>query len=427
MTDTADPPPGERADWSLPVLLIFRFTFLLVLLFLATTLGYELLWRVPFGESVGTFWFNAVQNYWMPTPRWVARDLLGITPEPFSNEAPAPPVFQLFSVAGVAVLAATGAAVWSAVRPRDREYRRLHAWLRVLLRFSLGILLLSYGVGKLFLAQFRYPPSPEWLMTPVGEMGRFWLLTVFASVPLYQMFAGIAEVTAGALLLIRRTAPLGALLAVFVMIHVVVLNFAFHFTMYVVATSMLFMAIILVLPYLPSLLHVLVGKDRPPAVAHYLLFEGLLARRSTLVISCAFLIAEVGFLVKRDIVRSSETQAAFGPPGLYEVERIVHDGQEPPALAETSLQWLAIAGNSATLGVSGEAARLVLRADTATKILTTGQQDRATDQQQWGYSFPNPSSLALQRQLGGYGTVTVTFRRRELADLPLLRTQPWFR
>ena len=107
--------------------------------------------------------------------------------------------------------ALAGTLVWSALDRRRRQYQTLLAWLRFLLRLSIGIAMLLYGFAKLFPEQMQ-PPSLAVLNEPVGQISPMTLLwTMIGSSPGYEMVCGFAEVAGGLLLLYRRTALFGAL------------------------------------------------------------------------------------------------------------------------------------------------------------------------------------------------------------------------
>jgi uncharacterized membrane protein YphA (DoxX/SURF4 family) len=155
-------------------------------------------------------------------------------------------------------LALAGAAVWSGIsefrsgRGR-REYRTLYAWLRLVLRFTLAMILLSYGFEKVFVLQFR-PPDLSYLTVTYGESSPMRLLWTFigASVP-YTIFSGSAEVVPGLLLLFRRTSTLGALLSAGVLLNVVLLNFCYDVPVKLFSSHLLLASLFLLLPDARSL------------------------------------------------------------------------------------------------------------------------------------------------------------------------------
>jgi uncharacterized membrane protein YphA (DoxX/SURF4 family) len=158
------------------------------------------------------------------------------------------------------VFAAAGAANWSAIgewgiarRGWRREYRTLYAWLLLAMRFTLASILLAYGISKVFDLQFS-PPDVRVLNERYGDSSPMELLWTFVgfSVP-YTIFSGVVEVIPGVLLLFRRTAVLGALMAVAVMLNVALLNFCYDVPVKLYSSLYVLMALFLLLPDVPSL------------------------------------------------------------------------------------------------------------------------------------------------------------------------------
>src|SRR5262245_51366289 len=76
--------------------------------------------------------------------------------------------FVVFSVAGM--------LIWSAADRKRLEYRRLHYWLRILVRYTLAFTMFSYGFAKVFPLQFQ-PTNFAGLLEPYGHfspMGVLW-------------------------------------------------------------------------------------------------------------------------------------------------------------------------------------------------------------------------------------------------------------
>jgi uncharacterized membrane protein YphA (DoxX/SURF4 family) len=158
------------------------------------------------------------------------------------------------------VFAAAGAAIWSAVaewgitqRGWRRDYRTLYAWLLLAVRFTLISILFAYGISKVFDLQFS-PPDVRVLNERYGDSSPMELMWTFVgySVP-YTIFSGLVEVIPGVLLLFRRTAVLGALMAAAVMLNVALLNFCYDVPVKLYSSLDVLMALFLLLPHVPSL------------------------------------------------------------------------------------------------------------------------------------------------------------------------------
>ncbi len=130
-------------------------------------------------------------------------------------------------------------------RPAPAGVSIPHAWLRLLVRYTLAFTLFGYGFAKIFPLQFP-PPRLFRLIQPYGDFSPMGVLWNFmgASVP-YQIFSGAAEALGGFLLLFRPTTTLGALVSFAVMANVVALNFCYDVPVKLYSCNLLLMAVFL--------------------------------------------------------------------------------------------------------------------------------------------------------------------------------------
>lgn len=146
------------------------------------------------------------------------------------------------------------AIIWSALDRRRLQYQTAAAWLRFLLRLTLVYAMCTYGLGKLFPLQMA-PPSLAVLNEPLGQSSPMTLLwTLIGLNPVYEMICGAAEVAAAALLLLRRTALVGALLTGFVMTNVLLYNLFFDVPVKIYAAHLVLFSIAVIVPDLCALL-----------------------------------------------------------------------------------------------------------------------------------------------------------------------------
>jgi hypothetical protein len=158
---------------------------------------------------------------------------------------------RLFICIVVGLIAALAWTIADRRRPRGEW---VESTTRVLLRFSIVLGLLSYGIAKILPQQF--PPVPmSTLDRRVGELTPMALLWTFMeySRP-YAFFGGVMELLACALLCFRRTATLGALVCLAVMTNVMLLNFMYGVPVKLYATMIVLSAAVLVLYDSPRLL-----------------------------------------------------------------------------------------------------------------------------------------------------------------------------
>src|ERR1700691_86671 len=147
-----------------------------------------------------------------------------------------------------AAIAAFAAMVWSLLDRRRPNYRALYAWLRLLVRFTLAFTMLSYGFAKVYPLQFP-PPFLARLTETYGEsspMGILW--TFMGASTAYTRFCGLAEVSAGLLLLFRRTTTVDALVAAGAMLNVAALNFCYDVPVKLYSLHLILMSLFLLIP-----------------------------------------------------------------------------------------------------------------------------------------------------------------------------------
>jgi hypothetical protein len=394
---------------------------------------------LPLASRLGPLWFTAVFSTWSPFVGWVSLHVPGISAFASAGGAVSALSRQLVGVLVSAVAAAIGAMLWGRLDRRRTEYRTLHEGLRIYLRFVLAVVLIGYGMHKVMLSQFDYPPSPNLLMTPLGELNPAWLLVSFnAASPLYQVFAGGVEVLAGALVMIRRTTWVGAFLAVAALVNVVLLNLAFRFgaNVLVLAGSLLFGAVVLCLPALPSLAAMLLSARPAGPLETTELFKSPVAIRRARAISLLVLLATVGNQMK---VNLSEGVYWRGRPPLYGAYEVVTFavGSERAAIApgpDERWVWLTIdplpSGNRmaadalGTIAIAGRRTRFSVRVDTAGRLLELMPFGDPKGKSQWKYSLPDPDHLALARfDAQRQDSIHITLERRDPRGFPLLARQ----
>ena len=256
-----DTPPASGRQWSFAALIGFRLAFCYWLLY---CLPGPIIEALPGGFYLA----RPYLTLWHRITPWVAQHvfhLSGMRVTYFltgSGDTTLDYV-QNFLFAVIAILATL---VWSLLDRRRKEYGTLYVWLRILVRFTLALILFGYGLSKVIPSQFR-PPSAAWLMETYGESSPMHLLWAFmgASMP-YTIFSGVAETTAALLLLFRRTALLGALVAAGVLLNIVMLNFCYDVPVKIYSTNLLLMAVFLLLPDASRLANVfLLNRASPPA------------------------------------------------------------------------------------------------------------------------------------------------------------------
>ena len=106
--------------------------------------------------------------------------------------------------------------------------------LEVTCRYLICLLMLIYGLVKVFQGQFY--TDYYWRDLPLGKLSGMELVWSFYSYsPVYETILGLIEVSVGLLVLFKRTTKLGVLLFLPVIINLVLLNLIYHIGALVVA------------------------------------------------------------------------------------------------------------------------------------------------------------------------------------------------
>jgi hypothetical protein len=275
------------------------------------------------------------------------------------------------------------------------------------LRFALANAMFWYGVAKLVVSQFGFPDA-ERLAEPLGALSPMALLWTFMGYsPAYSVFTGAAEFVAGVLLVFRRTALLGALLAMGVLANVVMLNLAYDVCVKLYAMHLLLMAVLLVVPHARRLFDALVLERAVPAVAPSPLVSSVRAR-SVLAWSKAAYLAIAAFsfgAVARDDLREKDA-----PPtplaGVYDVETFVRGGREVPPLLTDDTRWrrVVIQGDRdephvAVWSMRDTRRRLTGADDAEHHTLSLDAHDSAAPTT-WTYATPDADHLVLTGRTG---------------------------
>jgi uncharacterized membrane protein YphA (DoxX/SURF4 family) len=251
---------------------------------------------------------------------------------------------QLLCFAAVALFVTL---VWTLAARKAGDHRRLHEGVRIFVRYSLGSILLGYGMAKVIKTQFPFP-SQDRLLEPIGDSSPMGLLWTFMGVSTpYTVFAGAMEVLGGVLLFFRRTSTVGALVTVAVMTNVFMLNMCYDVPVKQYSLHLLLMAGFLLVPDLRRLANVLVLNRptepvnlAPPWTARW-------ARIGGLVLCLGFL----GYLLYSNIAGNLEMSSQFGSGmaaklpvyGVFEVEEFIRNGQSIPPLLTDAGRWRRLA------------------------------------------------------------------------------------
>jgi uncharacterized membrane protein YphA (DoxX/SURF4 family) len=323
-------PPAVR--WTLAQRIALRFLVAYCTLFLVTD---WVLTYFPFRA----FLSREYAAFWLAVVTWVAQHILHTQREIYLVEGHAAisnTTFGTILFLCYVVLAAVAAALWSVLDRKRAHYQRLHQWLRLLVRASLALAMIRYGILKALPTQMIAPPPLTVLLQRVGSLTPMRMLWIFiGSSPAYESFTGCAELLGGVLLLVPRTTLLGALVCAADMLMVVTLNFSYDVHVKLYSLHLLFMALLLLAPDLPRLADLFLWNRRvEPAVTPPLFARRGLDRMAQLLLLLLGLYA-IGTTWTQTRVRYRE----FHPPrppfyGIWSVEEFAVDGKAVPLFTD---------------------------------------------------------------------------------------------
>ena len=162
-----------------------------------------------------------------------------------------------------------GAIVWSLLDRRRQEYNTLYYWILAIVRYRAGIGIIGFGFTKLFPVQMPYP-SIGLLNTDFGDLTAqkiYWLS--IGIVPWYQVFAGVVECVAGAMLFFRGTAAIGAALLIGALGSITYVNFAYDGGVHGYASYFVLLGSFVLAYYIPRLYNLLILEKFTVPVNHY--------------------------------------------------------------------------------------------------------------------------------------------------------------
>jgi uncharacterized membrane protein YphA (DoxX/SURF4 family) len=394
------------SEWRTATRVAFRFCFVYFSLYTVAGQIFGGVFVYPgLTPALGTLW--PLRDVTL----WAAENLFGATPPINYIGNSGDTIFHWVQTSLLLAVAAVGAAVWSAVDGRRRDYATLHKWFRLYLRFGLAAQMFYYGTAKIIPTQFP-PPALVTLVRPVGDLSLTDLLWVFvgASTP-YQMVTGWAEMLAGVLLIVPHTATLGALIALADLVQVLILNMTYDFGLKQISFHLILIALFLLTPDFRRLVNVLVLGRPADASRERVLFSTRRANRVALAAQIVFgvlLIVMFTNLSLRFYVADGGTGAPRSPLyGIWDVEQLAIDGEvRLPLLNDYDRRWRRVIfdftdrmffqrwdDSYAGYGVSVDEGRQTL-------ALTKGRSK--TWSSTLAYDRPAPDRLILEGEMDGY-------------------------
>jgi len=243
-----------------------------------------------------------------------------------------------------AVLAGIGSLVWARLDAQRREYTVLCYWLRVLVRYRLAFVLITYGFVKFFPLQMPYPSLSN-LLTNYGDYfaWKIYFQTVGIA-PKYESFLGFVEILAAFLLFNRRTVTFGVGLIFGFLGNVAVANGFYAIGEAVLSTFIVLLAAFLFAYDIPRLYDLLV-REVPARANKFSYSFNAKARRLRLLAKAAFLLFVLIFAYKafdnytNDPYKIPHTPGLDKAYGYYQVREFVLNKDTIPYSKTDPNRW----------------------------------------------------------------------------------------
>ena len=325
---------GHSRAWPFGLRALFLFSFLYLVLS-------GCFWLFAFADKALALVARPFMAIWRPLVQWIATHIFGwggaVAPS-FVHDTRY--LYALLTC--LLVFSAVGAMVWSIAAGKRTEFRWLHSWLRVFVRYVLAYLMLHYGMDKVFFLQFP-APSLARLIEPFGDYSPSSLMWAFigSSVP-YTLFGGLAEISGAMLLLFRRTTTLGALITFAVMFNVTVMDFSYDVSVKMFSLNLLLMALFLILPDTKRLVDFFILNRGTKAIRSDELIDGKRGRLFACISKVALILYLIVPLTIRDWRSYRMTGAGAARPslyGLYEVDEYAAGGKVQEPLLTDAQRW----------------------------------------------------------------------------------------
>lgn len=339
----------RQQNWTSVQKIAFRFfsCFFLLYIFPFPLDSFPFIYEITSVSKKISEWytapFQAYTNMWHAIVPWIAKNILALkTPITIFTNGSGDTTYDYVLLLTHCCLALLACTTWSLLDRKRKSYSRAYYWLRVIVRYYLGTVMLGYGFAKVFHLQMPFPYLSQ-LVQPFGDkspMGLAW--SFFGYSKGYSAFTGWSEVIGGILLFFRRTTLLGSVVVTLVMLNVAVINYCFDVPVKLYSSMLFIMAVFLSAPDIKRLLHVFVyHKPVLPA-----LFPTMLSSKKMRVARIIFKFLFIASILYSNISGSLSAKKQYGderklPPlyGIYNSEFTVRNNDTLLPLITDSTQW----------------------------------------------------------------------------------------
>ena len=239
-----------------------------------------------------------------------------------------------------------GAVIWTLFDRKSKEYHYLYYWIRVVVRYRAGIGIIGFGFTKLFPTQMPFP-SLGLLNSNFGDFTAqkiYWLSV--GIVPWYQVFGGVVELAAGAMLFFRKTTTFGAILLVGALGDITFVNYAYDGGVHVYAFYFVFLGLFLLADDVPKLYNLLILERYTVPVRFYPDFNQPVLKYSRIILKTLTFVIFFGILTytetinfRYDPYKQPATAGLKALRGNYHVTEFKLNGKIVPYNPLDTVRW----------------------------------------------------------------------------------------
>ncbi|RYY34102.1 MAG: hypothetical protein EOP46_14515, partial [Sphingobacteriaceae bacterium] len=238
----------------------------------------------------------------------------------------------------ILLVAIVGAAIWTSIDKKRRDYNDLYYWVRVIVKYRVAYAAIAWGYKKLFIMQM--PPGNEGLFNT--EFIDFFAKRLYwegiGVATTYECFLGFAEFIGGFLLLFRKTTGIGAAITFVVFGNIAIANHAYDIGEQVPSAGLALLSLFILWYDVPGIWNLIVNQVNTRIVHYYPVFKQKWQNYLCLTIKWTgnfiyvilFFALEVYGYTHNDFYKIPNTPGLAGSKGYYNVTEFKLNGKEVP-------------------------------------------------------------------------------------------------
>lgn len=390
------------APWSLTRKIFFRYCTTYFLLYLSSNLGF----------------FNFI---WTPPATWAGKWLIAPDFEiTVWTNGSGDTTYNYLVIFCILLLSVVSAIIWSVVDRKRKSYNRLFYWVMVVLRYSLAITMLTYGMAKITQLQFRFPSLSK-LEDPFGNtspMGLAWNYMGYSRG--YNLFTGLAEFIGGFFLFFRRTSLFAALWCMTVMLNVVAMNIFYDIPVKLFSMHLFLFSVFVALPDRQRLINFFfLQKPVAPTTHWYPVFQTKWKRITLVSLKYLVISTFISLIVYTGVYNARRFNTNINQAPLYGIYEVSNVNTNSTGLLNDRIRNLQLSQKiyiekDNTLSIRNRDMELSYyssKTDTVKQLLS--YWTNATDSVQLHYQHVGKDSMSLHGIIG-----------KDSIDLQLKRKDP---